>query len=137
MGAYKNQEHDRRDARKTDKSPKGKAPTGYPSIHWARVSFSPDQKLHLSKTELDVLKFWDTLTSLIESGHKLVINPKNEQGFIGISCIGVWDECPNKNCGISGEGGNFDKAVRSIWFKMDLLDYQWFPSDDGTDTDFR
>jgi len=124
-------------ARKAKQSGTGKSSSSAARIHWVNITLSSEQKSSLAATELDVEKWWDTLTSLVESGHKLVINPKNDRGFVGVSCIGVGDECPNKDFGLSGEGGSFDKAVRSLWFKMDLLDYQWASGDDPANDDFR
>lgn len=110
---------------------------GFVRIHWVSVTFTPSQKERIKATEFDVEKALDTLAHLVERGYKLVINPKTSQGFVGVSLIGHTDECPDKGWGVSGEGGSFYSAFKSLMAKLDILDYIIRTEDITTEDDFR
>ena len=137
MGYYKNQEHAKRDSRSSNKSTKGVSPTGGTSIRWCNVTLTADQKAMLREKEFDGAKALDTLAYFVETGHKLVITPKNDRGFVSATLLGLHGECPNAGFGVSGEGGTTERAILSLLLKLDILDGRFAVEDASPDDDFR
>lgn len=106
-------------------------------IEWVRYTFSPQEKAEIRNWEYDPARILDTLASLVASGHKFTVSPENSNGFVGASLFGHSDDCPNKGYGVSGEGGSLEAALKSLYWKLELLQYDLrTPSMDGDD-DFR
>jgi len=99
-----------------------RASTGYTPIVWAACPIPPAEKARLKAQELDADKAIDSLAYMVEAGHKLSINPRTSDGFIGVSIWGHTDECPNKGYGVSSEGGSLSAAIKALIWKLDVLD---------------
>lgn len=137
MGYYKNQEHAKRDARPASKSSKGGARSGGVSVRWNNVTLTSEQKDLLRQTDFDGGKALDTLAYYVETGHKLVVSPKNDRGFVSATIIGSTGECPNAGFGVSGEGGTAERAILALLLKLDILDGCICFEDAPADDDFR
>lgn len=111
--------------------------SNYTRINWTSVTLTPAQKNTLREAPFDTVRFIDTLAHMVENGYKIVINPRNDRGFVGVSIIGLSDECPDQGYGLSGEGGSFDRACQSLAFKLELLDYSIRTDSGDVDDDFR
>lgn len=122
MGAYKQSRLAKSLPNSGDK-PKGrKGDTTQPAIEWVRYNFSAEEKARIREWQFDEGRVLDRLAYMVESGHKLSVSPENSNGFVGVSVFGWSDECPNKGYGVSGEGGNFHAALKSLFWKLELLD---------------
>jgi hypothetical protein len=119
------------------KPSKPKEVSDYPRIHWLSVSFTPQQKAAIREQEFDTDKMLDNLAYMVAKGCKLVVNPKTSQGFVGVSIIGHTDECPYKGVGLSGEGGSFHTALRSLCAKLDILGWELWEDTITDELDFR
>lgn len=115
----------------------GNGNSNYTPIRWVSYTFTAEQKRVIKETELDVERFFDTLASLVESGHKFTISPENSAGFIGASLFGYGEQCPNKGYGVSGEGGNLYAAIKSLAWKLEFLQYNLAVPTIDSEDDFR
>lgn len=107
------------------------------SIEWVKYTFSPEEKARIRDWQFDSDRILDRIAYMVESGHKLTVSPENSNGFVGVSVFGWTSECSNKGYGVSGEGGTFHAALKSLYWKLELLDGDLrTPPMDGDD-DFR
>jgi len=137
MGYNKSLRHSNGNTGTSKQSPAGKTRSSGSAIQWANVTLTPQQKEVLRQTEFDGARALDTLAHFIETGHKLVLSPKNDRGFVSATLLGHTSECPNAGAGLSGEGGSTERAILSLLFKLDILDGVFSVSIESPDDDFR
>lgn len=137
MGYYKQSRLGKGDTAGS-KKPQGGKGSGYQTdLQWVTYRFTPEQKATIRESEFDVARFFDTLASLVEAGHKFTVSPNNSSGFVGASLFGVGEQCPNKGYGVSGEGGNLYTACKSLHWKLEFLQYDLRVSNGNDEDDFR
>lgn len=137
MGNDRAEREKRSNPRTTSKPQKGASASNYTPVVWATVQFTPEQKVRIKETECDVAKIIDNLAAMVQEGHKVSFNPCTSDGFIGISVWGHTEQCPNKGFGVSGEGGGFYSALKSLAFKLDILQYDLRVGTIEDENDFR
>lgn len=137
MGYNKDRSNAKGDYANSGKPKTGQSRPGGSNIQWANVSLTSAQKDVLRASTFDGERAFDSLAYLIETGHKLVISPKNDRGFISATIMGATSECPNAGAGVSGEGGTAQRAIQSLLFKLDILDGVLIAGSDIPDDDFR
>lgn len=137
MSQYERQAENARDRRRAKQSTEKTPSQGHSRIHWVNITFTAAQKRQLRETPQDVGREVDTLARFIDQGYKLVFSPKNDQGFCGATLLGHTEQCPDKGYGISGEGGDFYAAMRSLCAKLDILDGRLSGDYADPDDDFR
>lgn len=136
MGNDKAEREKRSNPAPTKKSGGRQTAGNYTPVIWVSYQFTPEDKVRIKAAELDLEKAIDALATMVERGHKVSCNPSTSDGFVGISVWGHTDDCPNKGYGVSGEGGSFYAALKSLFFKLEFLQYNLYVPEIQDEDDF-